>query len=231
MTKKATFADDLRATINRHSRENASNTPDFILATFLDSCLAAFGVAMDDRDRWYGSSAPPLDEGERIVAGSGEGNAAGHRTGLGSEQNARVHDAETPVNTASTPESLVLAQGATVPPPALRAPVEQGGGEAEATEAGRLARILDSLAIWTYRLAKSDLTAAARLLRELSSREPSQAVEGVEGTVEQDSRPTLGARALGWRIVAVPLAAFPIGQRVRVTALNTKRRDQEGGGQ
>lgn len=42
--------------INRTSNENGSNTPDFILAEYLVSCLAAFDRATQARERWYGKS-------------------------------------------------------------------------------------------------------------------------------------------------------------------------------
>jgi hypothetical protein len=49
---------DLRAEIatalNRVSAENGSNTPDFILAEYLDGCLKAFDKAVAGRDTWYG---------------------------------------------------------------------------------------------------------------------------------------------------------------------------------
>lgn len=45
---------DLAAVLNRHSAEQNSDTPDFILAQFLRSCLAAWDVATRERERWYG---------------------------------------------------------------------------------------------------------------------------------------------------------------------------------
>jgi len=39
--------------INKHSRENTSNTPDFILADYLLNCLAAYESATNQRDAWY----------------------------------------------------------------------------------------------------------------------------------------------------------------------------------
>lgn len=45
---------DLAEVLNRHSRENGSNTPDFILAQYLANCLDAFDVAMSGRSMWYG---------------------------------------------------------------------------------------------------------------------------------------------------------------------------------
>jgi len=48
------LANEIRAAINRCSRENISNTPDFILAEYLLSCLAAFESASRRREEWYG---------------------------------------------------------------------------------------------------------------------------------------------------------------------------------
>jgi hypothetical protein len=49
-----TLKEELRALLNRHSRENASNTPDFILAEFMLTCLAAFEHTSRERERWFG---------------------------------------------------------------------------------------------------------------------------------------------------------------------------------
>ena len=48
------LADEIRAAINRCSRENVSNTPDFLLAEFLLSCLVAFETTSMRREDWYG---------------------------------------------------------------------------------------------------------------------------------------------------------------------------------
>jgi len=47
------FEKELRGLINKHSRENESNTPDFILAQYMETCLNAFGEAVTARDKWY----------------------------------------------------------------------------------------------------------------------------------------------------------------------------------
>lgn len=49
-----TFQDELAALINKHSEENESNTPDFVLAGYLYDCLEAFNRATRDRSQWYG---------------------------------------------------------------------------------------------------------------------------------------------------------------------------------
>jgi hypothetical protein len=50
----APFAIELERLINRYSKENGSNTPDFILAKYLCNCLDAFNLASRERERWYG---------------------------------------------------------------------------------------------------------------------------------------------------------------------------------
>ena len=48
------FRKELTNLINKHSRENESNTPDFILAEYLMMALDAFNTALDKREYWYG---------------------------------------------------------------------------------------------------------------------------------------------------------------------------------
>lgn len=50
---------ELQALLNRHSAENRSNTPDFILAEYLMMCLAAFNYAVRYRASWYGRIDAP----------------------------------------------------------------------------------------------------------------------------------------------------------------------------
>ncbi len=50
----STFEQELAALINKHSIENFSNTPDYVLASYLNNCLKTFGEAMIYRDHWYG---------------------------------------------------------------------------------------------------------------------------------------------------------------------------------
>lgn len=52
--KEAAFLEDLRSAVNRHSQENASDTPDFILARLLLDALGAFEKASNRRVDWYG---------------------------------------------------------------------------------------------------------------------------------------------------------------------------------
>jgi hypothetical protein len=48
------FKDELEMLINKHSVENKSNTPDFILSEYITNCLDAFGIATTRREAWYG---------------------------------------------------------------------------------------------------------------------------------------------------------------------------------
>lgn len=50
---KSAFRGELESVINRNSKENGSNTPDFILAQFLIGCLEAFDEAVNARTNWY----------------------------------------------------------------------------------------------------------------------------------------------------------------------------------
>lgn len=48
------FRKDLECLINRHSKEIGSDTPDFILAEYLENCLVNFDTIVSARERWYG---------------------------------------------------------------------------------------------------------------------------------------------------------------------------------
>ena len=47
------FRKDLEELINTHSMEDGSNTPDYILACYLYSCLDIFDSTTKERDKWY----------------------------------------------------------------------------------------------------------------------------------------------------------------------------------
>jgi hypothetical protein len=49
-----TFERELTSLINSYSEENESNTPDFILASYMNNCLKAFNEATNMREKWYG---------------------------------------------------------------------------------------------------------------------------------------------------------------------------------
>ena len=48
------FRHELEGLINRYSKENGSDTPDFILAGYMADSLDAFDTAMTAREMWYG---------------------------------------------------------------------------------------------------------------------------------------------------------------------------------
>jgi len=48
------FQKDLAALINEYYKENDSDTPDFILARYLNAVLENFNAAILDREQWYG---------------------------------------------------------------------------------------------------------------------------------------------------------------------------------
>jgi len=56
------FRKELETLINSHSLENASNTPDFILAEYLENCLKAFDYAVLQRTSWYRKEKEDLND-------------------------------------------------------------------------------------------------------------------------------------------------------------------------
>ena len=55
------FRKEIENIINRGSKENDSNTPDFILANYLCNCLDAFTLATKNRDKWYSVHLEPCN--------------------------------------------------------------------------------------------------------------------------------------------------------------------------
>lgn len=54
------FTTELAGLLNKYSLENHSNTPDYVLAQFLVTCLDAFNQGVSDRQL----SSPPTQEGQ-----------------------------------------------------------------------------------------------------------------------------------------------------------------------
>lgn len=50
---KSLFQRQIEELINKHSLENMSDTPDFILAEYLLNCLDNFNTAVKARSHWY----------------------------------------------------------------------------------------------------------------------------------------------------------------------------------
>lgn len=53
------FRDALVNLVNRHSLENGSDTPDWILAEYLIACLKTFDTCVEERELWYGRKKGP----------------------------------------------------------------------------------------------------------------------------------------------------------------------------
>lgn len=83
---RRTLEHDIRSAINRHSAENGSDTPDFILAEYLIGCLRAFDRAVVAREKWYWRKAervslhptPDASTTARIPAMCAHGRRAGN---------------------------------------------------------------------------------------------------------------------------------------------------------
>ena len=57
----------LKHLLNSESRENDSNTPDFIIAEFMMNCLDAFELANNKREVWYGVTLDILNNWEELI--------------------------------------------------------------------------------------------------------------------------------------------------------------------
>jgi hypothetical protein len=57
-----TFEQELEQLINKYSKENGSNTPDFILAQYLGRCLENFDLTVNRRESWHGRGVIPTTE-------------------------------------------------------------------------------------------------------------------------------------------------------------------------
>lgn len=51
--KESSFRKQIENLINTNCIEDASNTPDFVLAEYLIDCLRAFDNATNKRELWY----------------------------------------------------------------------------------------------------------------------------------------------------------------------------------
>jgi hypothetical protein len=74
------FRAELEGLINRHSMENGSSTPDFILAKYLAKCLTTFDETVLARETWYGRQL------------SGEPFPSGHQSPPVAVETEKVHD-------------------------------------------------------------------------------------------------------------------------------------------
>ena len=56
------FEKELSNLINCYSKENMSDTPDFILAEYMHNCLIAFSTAVERRTIWYDPESDEIHE-------------------------------------------------------------------------------------------------------------------------------------------------------------------------
>jgi hypothetical protein len=54
MSQMDSFEKELEFLLNKYSRENDSNTPDFVLAKYLVNCLHTWNDSVSAREVWYG---------------------------------------------------------------------------------------------------------------------------------------------------------------------------------
>lgn len=64
--KENEFVIELCNLINRYSVENISNTPDWVLADYLNNCLKVFNVATRNRDNFYGGRQSILEDERKL---------------------------------------------------------------------------------------------------------------------------------------------------------------------
>ncbi len=62
------FEVELKNLLNSHSKDAETDTPDFILAKFLQDCLLAFNNATISRDEWHGDDLESLTTGGKVDA-------------------------------------------------------------------------------------------------------------------------------------------------------------------
>lgn len=67
--RRAEIRRAIASVLNKHSAENGSNTPDFLLAEMLVGVLDVFNKAVRAREQWYGraSDSKDFEVGDRVV--------------------------------------------------------------------------------------------------------------------------------------------------------------------
>ena len=58
-SRETSLSESIRSAVNSVSRENVSNTPDFVLTEYLLKSLEAVEALVNSRDRWYGIKPRP----------------------------------------------------------------------------------------------------------------------------------------------------------------------------
>lgn len=57
------FLRDLIAVIDKHGKEKESNTPDYVLAEYLDACLKNFNETIVESRKWHESQSRRKEAG------------------------------------------------------------------------------------------------------------------------------------------------------------------------
>ena len=83
LNKQEKFRKELTTLLNSYSRENDSNTPDYILAEYMLNCYSAFNNAVNARESWYGRKTLPgvLHPSKEKYTGPCDGKCAGDDLG------------------------------------------------------------------------------------------------------------------------------------------------------
>lgn len=53
VTRETEFHRELTSLLNRYSKENVSDTPDFILASYISGCLINYNSTVTQREKWF----------------------------------------------------------------------------------------------------------------------------------------------------------------------------------
>ncbi len=61
-----TFQQKLSSLLNKYILENGSDTPNFILAMYLNDCLTIWNHAVSTREKWHGRMTPPTGGGGEV---------------------------------------------------------------------------------------------------------------------------------------------------------------------
>lgn len=62
MYEETEFEKELKELINKHSVENDSGTPDWLLAKYLTGCLIVYTSVVMAREKWYNRELWPSPE-------------------------------------------------------------------------------------------------------------------------------------------------------------------------
>ncbi len=53
--ERPSFQQALKNLLNTYSKENENNTPDYVLAEYLESCLDNYNATIKKRNEWFNS--------------------------------------------------------------------------------------------------------------------------------------------------------------------------------